>query len=310
MTSIAYASVSIRTSSHSVPAMPPWFGEVALLIHHLRQQKVLETIAEQVRFARRRFGHFEMIDFVAVLFGYALSGERTLAAFYERLCPWATAFMALFERDRLPSRSALSRWLAALDQATVEALRTRFLCDLLARRLTKEDTQVGLWDRSGTQWLVFEVDGTREAARQRALPQTSDRPVAQRRLRPLCAPGYLGRKRGEVVRTRTTVLQAHTHQWLGTFGNAGNGEYRAELRRAVEAIHGYLKEWQFPPAHALLRLDGQYGTGPSWPIWRNWRMSRGARTITSSTATTCRPVCTCLPIKNDASGKRHHPRPL
>src|SRR5262245_63435333 len=126
MTSIASSSVSIQTSSHSVPAMPPWFGEVALLIHHLRQQKVLETIAEQVRFARRRFGHFEMIDFVAVLFGYALSGERTLAVFYERLRPWATAFMALFERDRLPSRSALSRWLAALDQATVEALRTRF----------------------------------------------------------------------------------------------------------------------------------------------------------------------------------------
>src|SRR5207245_3717188 len=33
-----------------------------------------------------------------------------------------------------------------------------------------------------------EVDGTREAARQRALPQTADRPTPQRRLRPLCAP--------------------------------------------------------------------------------------------------------------------------
>ena len=55
---------------------------------------------------RRRFGHYEVIDFVAVLFGYAMSGERTLETFYERLSPWAEAFMALFNREQLPSRSA------------------------------------------------------------------------------------------------------------------------------------------------------------------------------------------------------------
>ena len=33
----------------------------------------------------------------------------------------------------------------------------------------------------------------------------------------VCAPGYTGRKRGETVRTLTTVLQAHTHQWAGMF---------------------------------------------------------------------------------------------
>jgi hypothetical protein len=260
MTSIAYASVNIQTSSRSSPAPPPWFGEVVLLVSHLQKQVILGAISAQVHFARRRFGRFEMIDFVAVLFGYALSGERTLQAFYERVQPWASAFMALFERDHLPSRSALSRWLAALTPEPVEALRTCFLADLLSRQLSHEEQSGGLWDRAGSQWLVFDVDGTREAARQRALPQTADRPAAQRRLRPLCAPGYLGRKRGEVVRTRTTVLQAHTYHWLGTFGNAGNGDYRGELRRAVAAIGAYLTRHQVPPARAVVRLDGQYGT--------------------------------------------------
>jgi hypothetical protein len=260
MTSIASSSVSIQTSSCSSPAPPPWFGEVALLVCHLRKQGVLDAIDTQVRFARRRFGQFEVLDFVAVLFGYAISGERTLQAFYERVRPWARAFMALFERDRLPSRSALSRFLAALTPEPVEALRSRFLEDLHSRPLGHEEPIGGLWDRAGRQWLVFDVDGTREAARQRALPKTLDRPAAQRRLRPLCAPGYLGRKRGEVVRTRTTVLHAHTHQWLGTFGNAGNGEYRAELRRAVTALQGYLKHHQILPEGAVVRLDGQYGT--------------------------------------------------
>src|SRR5712691_4935161 len=261
MTTIAYSPVNIQTSTQSVPSTPSWFGEVTVIVSHLDHQGVLAEISEQVRFARRRFGRYEVIDFLAVLFGYAISGERTLEAFYERLQPWASAFMALFGRDRLPARATLSRFLASLDQAAVEALRTLFLHDVLARPLVKEEQPGGLWDRQGNHFLVFDIDGTREAARQRALPKTADRPVPSRRLRPLCAPGYTGRKRGEVVRVRTTVLQTHTHQWLATFGNPGNGEYRAELRRAVAAIRDYLKAHHHPEERALLRLDGQYGTG-------------------------------------------------
>jgi hypothetical protein len=261
MSSIADVSVKIQTSSHSVPSTPSWFGEAVLIVGYLKKLGVLDALAERVRFARRRFGHYEVIDFVAVLFGYAISSERTLEAFYECLQPFAAAFMALFGRDRLPARSTLSRFLAALTPEPVEALRTLFLTDGLSRTLGKEKQTGGLWDRTGTHWLVFDVDGTREAARQRALPQTPDRPPAQRRLRPLCAPGYTGRKRGEVVRTRTIVSQAHSYQWLGSFGNPGNGHYREELRRAVAAIHSYLSAHQFPQECALLRLDGQYGTG-------------------------------------------------
>ena len=29
-------------------------------------------------------------------------------------------------------------------------------------------------DRAGNTWMVFDIDGTREAARQRALPQTDE----------------------------------------------------------------------------------------------------------------------------------------
>jgi hypothetical protein len=71
----------MHTSVESVPAVLTWFGEFTLLAHHLGRQKILERISEQVRFARRRFGQSEVIDLVAVLFGYAVSGERTLEAF-------------------------------------------------------------------------------------------------------------------------------------------------------------------------------------------------------------------------------------
>ncbi len=261
MTSIAHSPVSIQTSEHSAPLPPPWFGEVVLIAAHLRKQGVFDAITQQVHFARRRFGRYEVIDFVAVLFGYAISGERTLEAFYEPLLPFAEPFMALFGRDRLPARSTLSRFLTALTPEPVEALRTLFLDDLLARPLGPERQRGELVDREAQPRLVFDIDGTREAARQRALPKNPDLPSALRRLDEVCAPGYTGRKRGEVVRTRTAVSQAHTYQWLGSFGHRGNGLYREELHRARSAIGSYLAAYQLPKASALLRLDGQYGTG-------------------------------------------------
>jgi hypothetical protein len=169
--------------------------------------------------------------------------------------------MALFGRDQLPARSTLSRFLTALTQEPVEALRALFLDDLLSRPLSKERQTGGLKDREGCEWVVFDIDGTREAARQRALPQTEELPPASRRLEKVCAAGYTGRKRGEVVRTRTVVSQAHSYQWLGSIGNRGNGLYRKELRQALAAIGRYLAAHQLPPERALLRLDGQYGTG-------------------------------------------------
>ena len=171
------------------------------------------------------------------------------------------------ERDRLPARSTLSRFLAALPEEPIEALRTLFLDDLLSRPLSTDsnnatEQQTGeLLDRAGNAWVVFDIDGTREAARQRALPQTEDLPPAFRRLDDVCAPGYKGRKRGEVVRTRTVISQAHSFQWLGSFGNRGNGRSREELRQGLGAIGRYLAAQQIPQERALLRLDGQYGTG-------------------------------------------------
>ncbi len=77
--------------------------------------------------------------------------------------------MALFGRSGLPHRAPLSRFLAALDEPFVEALRSVFLHAALVR-LGPEANVGGLWDRQATRWTVFDVAGTRQAARQRALP--------------------------------------------------------------------------------------------------------------------------------------------
>ncbi len=110
MNSIIDSAVTIQTSCQSVPSTPSWFGEVVLVVQYLRRHDILTALTKRVCFARRRFGRYEVIDFLAVLFGYALSGERTLEAFYERLHPFAPAFMALFGRERtLHALSLFSR---------------------------------------------------------------------------------------------------------------------------------------------------------------------------------------------------------
>src|SRR5215472_8850269 len=75
----------------------------------------------------------------------------------------------------------------------------------------------------------------------------------------VCAPGYMGRKRGEVVRSRTTALQMYTRQWIGTYSGKGNGDYRAELASTLQAVATYLEQFSLSPETALIRLDGQYG---------------------------------------------------
>src|SRR5260370_4437448 len=221
---MTHSNVRFQVGPGSAPSTPSWMEEVAAVAHILKQAGVLSAIEQKVQFARARFGLYDTIDFVIVLFAYALSGEPTIASFYDRLAPFTQEFLALFDRQRLPSRSSLSRWLAALDQKTVELLRTQFLHDLF-ERATPFPTPGGLWDRLGQQYVVLEVDGTRQEARHRALPDLPTLPPPHRRFDRVAAPGYQGRKRREVVRTRTTARAApiHTSSW-GRI--AGTGEWR------------------------------------------------------------------------------------
>jgi hypothetical protein len=118
-----HSQVAIQIAPEATkPSTPPWMGEVAVFAQVLIHTSWLQTIQEQGRFARVRFGTYDLIDFVVVLIGYAASSEPTLKAFYERLAPFAEPFMALFGRSQLPHRSILSRFLAALAQPPVEAL--------------------------------------------------------------------------------------------------------------------------------------------------------------------------------------------
>src|SRR2546430_15314063 len=177
---ISNECIEVQTSPLDRASVPAWFAEVVMIARHLASKGLFEAFAQQVHLVRGRFGTYESIDFLALLIGYAISGERTLADFFERVEPFEAAFMALFGRRCLPHRSSWSRFLADVDRPCLEAFRTLFEQQTFAEGWTAE-TIGGIFDRQGRRYLVFDVDATRQAARQRALPCGSDLPTAKRR---------------------------------------------------------------------------------------------------------------------------------
>jgi hypothetical protein len=74
----------------------------------------------------------------------------------ERLQPFAVPFMALFDRDQRRARSTLSRFLAALTEAPVAAVRTLFLDDL---RETAHSRTTPMRSKPGVWWIEQETPG-------------------------------------------------------------------------------------------------------------------------------------------------------
>ena len=114
MSALVSSAVAIHAHSEMSPSVPAWFAELTVLARHFAQRGILDAIDERVRLARGRAGHYDVIDFVALLLGYAVSGEPTPETFFDRMTPFAEPFMALFGRERRPHRSTLSRFLAAV----------------------------------------------------------------------------------------------------------------------------------------------------------------------------------------------------
>ncbi len=237
---------------------PQWLSEALLVGKYWLETGLVEKLHRQVRVERPRMGTYEVCDFVLLLLAYSVSGEKTLADFFSALKPVQHLLMAVWNRNKTPVASTLSRFLAAIEDSSLEQLRNLFETDLWERGLNT-DNMGGLIDRRGEKYYFFDLDGTKQTARQRKLISNEEYPQAKRRSDKACGKGYTGRKRGDCLRTRSTIAQSHTSEWLGTFGSVGNGTAGKDLERACTLVQRYLKQHQKKGDQAIIRLDGYYG---------------------------------------------------
>lgn len=120
------AALHLSSSSRTEPTAPPWLTEVLVLLQTWWSEWLPLPLVEHVRVPRGRAGTFVVVDFVLVLLAYASSRAPMLKAFYEQAQPVASVVMCAWGRTRMPSRSALSRFLKSVPPTAVEALRDFF----------------------------------------------------------------------------------------------------------------------------------------------------------------------------------------
>jgi hypothetical protein len=71
------SSVTIQLSPESAPALPCWFAEVVTFAQVLSHTGIKSALIERVRFARARFGQYDLIDFLVVLIGYGQTARTS-----------------------------------------------------------------------------------------------------------------------------------------------------------------------------------------------------------------------------------------
>lgn len=118
------ASMQMETTSEREQLPPPWFAELAVVARWFHSRWVLIPLCAALRLSRR-VDATAAIDVILLLLA-ALVGDGSLAETDEALRPVRHLLPQLWDRDRMASRSATSRFLSSLDETAMEAMQTLF----------------------------------------------------------------------------------------------------------------------------------------------------------------------------------------
>lgn len=243
-------------------ALPQELSEGVETLADLKRRGVFDEVGKRLVVARRSGAYVGVDAVIALLLFYmrVLLGGG-VRGFFSNIREYAVGVANLAGRASLMSSSALSSLLSDLKEGDVAAFSRWFLVQGSGLdRLLRRDDLVPR-DASGVACHVFWYDPSREAYRQRRLPQGTDRPEPERRTAQLAQPGHRGRKRGEVTATYG-LLQHVSGGWIeATFG-PGNGAPRAQFAAAVAALVATCQEADIRLDNTLLVCDGEFGDVP------------------------------------------------
>jgi len=255
-------SVTVTAKSRSAGRLPEWATKYVVLVESLQVHGVLQEISARLQVARR--DGYSGLDIVLFLLLYFASSCRCgLRSFSDRCRPHARELAAVAGRQSWPTQASVSRFLSDLDAEQVGVFGDWLLGAGCHARVLEQSTAIVHRDACGHAWHVFDYDPTVETLRQRALPQSDEEPVPQRRSATLAAPGYPGRKRGEVQISRATLQHAGAGLWLSIRVGPGNGEHRRHYQAAIAAVVTWCARTDHSLRSAVLRTDG--GAGGSVP---------------------------------------------
>jgi hypothetical protein len=156
----------------------------------------------------------------------------------------------------------MSRILAAVDTETAQTFGRWLLRQAPTIATVLQHPSVLTRDAMGEGWHVFDWDPTVTTLRHRALPTIEGTPNARRRSASLAAPGYPGRKRGDVQFSRGTLQHAGSGLWLGIEMAPGNGSLREDYESALGQVVATCEQAAIACECAIVRADGAAGNVP------------------------------------------------
>lgn len=241
--------------------IPDIMTEGVALVLELAGRGVLSEVGE--RFRIRREGGYCGFDVVLHLLFYFASSQMTgIRTLWERIRPFSRQLAATAARTRLASPASVSRALNAAEFDLVRPATRWLLGEGAGIDAVLRHPSVATYDSNGEAWHPFDFDPTVTTLRHRALPVGDDLPEPRRRSEDCAAPGYRGRKRGDVVFRRASLQHAGSSAWLWAELAPGNGEGHRELDEALDVMVEACARIGHPQARAVIRMDGGFGWVP------------------------------------------------
>ena len=178
--------------------------------------------------------------------------------YYEKEIRLAQKLAALAHRDKLASRSAVCRGLADVELELLRPASEWLLSEGAGIDVLLRHPAVLTYDAQGKGWHVYHYDPTVSTLRHRALPVGKDLPAPRRRSERTAAPGYSGRKRGNVQVRRGTLQHGGSGAWLQAMLGPGNSDSHAEWQAGLAAVERTSKRIQHPLEQTLVLVDGAF----------------------------------------------------
>lgn len=269
---MARSEIEVTYKSADATRIPDELTEGAALFMDLARRGVIEEGGERVRI-RRQGGYSGLDVWLFLLLFFTTGARRGVRTLWDKvLWPFSKQLAALAGRRGLVSPAALSR---ALDKAEPELVRTAspwLLMDMPEIDGVLRHPATMSYDALGRGWHVFDIDPTVTTLRHRALPVADDLPEPLRRSEDTAAPGYSGRKRGDVQFQRMAVSHHGSSFWLHGHLFEGNGAGVIEFELAAAAVAQTCDRIEHPRSRALVRMDGAHGNVPWFTTCREFRL--------------------------------------
>lgn len=267
-----HSALRVTCKAPDATRIPDIFTEAATLVTTLQQRGTLEVLGELVRI-NRQGGYCGFDIWLLLLIFFTTGAAQGVKGLWEDLSPFGKRLAALAGRKRLASPSSVSRALDAAENELVRPVAGKLLLEVAECEKVLKHPSNQTYDTLGRAWHVFDLDPTVTTLRQRALPEDEALPEPKRRARDTGAPGYSGRKRGDLQFRRVTVQHAGSGVWTHAHLSPGNGEGIVDIVRALDSIVSTCVCLELPMSAALVRADGEHGHVPFYTVCRERKLA-------------------------------------